>query len=68
MREAMAHCDNRAVRRQERCRRDNIEDKRRQKKRRRRKEDDEEEQERTVFYRQIRQQRQRFRLRDGRGF
>ena len=43
MREAMAHCDNRAVRRQERCRRDNIEDKRRQKKRRRRKEDDEEE-------------------------
>ena len=25
MREAMAHCDNRAVRRQERCRRDNIE-------------------------------------------
>ena len=67
MREAMAHCDNRAVRRQERCRRDNIEDSRR-KKRRRRKEDDEEEQERTVFYRQIRQQRQRFRLRDGRGF
>ena len=64
MREAMAHCDNRAVRRQERCRRDNIEDKRRKKKRRRRKEDDEEEQERTNIYRKIRQQCKRFRICD----